>query len=80
VIGVHSLPGQENPQWQVTPNVNDLDDFNVQPNSPALAKALRDAAECADDARLEVGRPRQLPKTQRMLQPASQLWTSLISL
>ena len=33
---------QDSSRWDVTPNVNDLDDFNVQPNSPALAKSLRE--------------------------------------
>ena len=39
------LLAQDNSSWIVTPDVNDLDDFHVQPNSPALAKALGDAAE-----------------------------------
>jgi cephalosporin-C deacetylase-like acetyl esterase len=39
------LRAQDSSAWIVTPNVNDLDDFHVQPNSPALAKALGDAAE-----------------------------------
>jgi len=36
---------QEESPWVVTPNVNALDDFNVTPNSPALAKALTDASQ-----------------------------------
>ena len=39
------LPAQDDSRWDVVPNVNDLDDWNVQPNSPALAKAMGDAAE-----------------------------------
>ncbi len=37
--------GQDDPRWQVVPDVNDLDDWNIQPNSTALAKAMNDAAE-----------------------------------
>jgi cephalosporin-C deacetylase-like acetyl esterase len=44
-LDISVVSGQEDLRWQVTPNVNDLDDFNVEPNSPALAKALGDAAE-----------------------------------
>jgi cephalosporin-C deacetylase-like acetyl esterase len=36
---------QQDPRWVVAPNINDLDDWNVEPNSPALAKAMGDAAE-----------------------------------
>lgn len=36
--------GQEDARWAVVPNINDLDDWNVQPNSPAIAKAMGDAA------------------------------------
>ena len=36
---------QQDARWVVAPNVSDLDDWNVEPNSPALAKALTDAAE-----------------------------------
>ena len=39
------LSAQDDPRWLVTPNVNDLDDFHVQPNSTALSKALSNAAE-----------------------------------
>lgn len=36
---------QKESRWVVTPNVNTLDDFNITPNSPALAKALTDASQ-----------------------------------
>lgn len=36
---------QQDPSWLVVPNVNALDGSNVMPSSPALAKALTDAAE-----------------------------------
>ncbi|HUG81799.1 MAG TPA: acetylxylan esterase [Bryobacterales bacterium] len=40
-----AVDAQDDPRWAVVPNINDLDDWNVQPNSPALAKAMGDAAE-----------------------------------
>ena len=40
-----ALPAQDDSRWAVVPNINDLADWNVQPNSPALAKAMGDAAE-----------------------------------
>jgi cephalosporin-C deacetylase-like acetyl esterase len=40
-----ALLGQEEPRWQVTPDVNALDAYTVTPNSTALAKAISDAAE-----------------------------------
>jgi hypothetical protein len=42
---VSPIAEEEDPRWQVTPNVNDIVDWNVQPNSTALAKAMNDAAE-----------------------------------
>jgi len=57
---LHSIPGisvlitillssvveaEEDPRWLVTPNINDIVDWNIQPNSTALAKAMNDAAE-----------------------------------
>ncbi len=36
---------EEDTRWLVTPNVNDIVDWNIQPNSTALAKAMNDAAE-----------------------------------
>ncbi len=36
---------EQDPSWLVVPNVNALDGSNVMPSSPALAKALTDAAE-----------------------------------
>jgi len=44
IVAPEANAQQESP-WDVAPNVNDLDDFNVTPNSPALSKALTDAAE-----------------------------------
>jgi dienelactone hydrolase len=38
-------PAQQDPRWVVAPDINDLDDWNVEPNSPALEKAMTDAAE-----------------------------------
>jgi cephalosporin-C deacetylase-like acetyl esterase len=40
-----ALPAQDDSRWDVVPNINDLADWSVQPNSPALAKAMGDAAE-----------------------------------
>ncbi len=40
-----AAPAQQDPRWVVAPNINDLDDWNVEPNSPALEKAMTDAAE-----------------------------------
>lgn len=39
------LRAQDDSRWAVVPNINDLADWSVQPNSPALAKAMGDAAE-----------------------------------
>jgi cephalosporin-C deacetylase-like acetyl esterase len=36
---------QQDNRWVVAPNINDLDDWGVEPSSPALAKALSDTAE-----------------------------------
>ena len=44
-VFVSTAPGQQDSRWVVAPDINDLDDWNVQPNSPALAKALSDTAE-----------------------------------
>ena len=38
-------PAQDDSRWDVVANINDLADWNIQPNSPALAKAMGDAAE-----------------------------------
>ena len=40
-----SAHAEEDSRWQVTPNVNDIVDWNIQPDSTALAKAMNDAAE-----------------------------------
>jgi cephalosporin-C deacetylase-like acetyl esterase len=42
---VSPAAAQQDSRWVVAPDINDLDDWNVQPNSPALAKALGDTAE-----------------------------------
>ena len=39
------LRAQVDSLWQVIPDINALDDYNVTPNSPALAKALEDASQ-----------------------------------
>ena len=45
LLSALTLAAQDDARWTVAPNINDLDDWNVQPNSPALAKAMGDAAE-----------------------------------
>jgi hypothetical protein len=42
---VPAVLAQTDSRWVVAPNVNDLDDWNVEPNSPALEKAITDTAE-----------------------------------
>ena len=51
-ISVSAVPARENERWVVAPEVNALDDFNVMPNSTALAKLMTEAAEYAQRWRL----------------------------
>ncbi len=40
-----ALPAADTGRWVVAPWINGLDDYNVTPNSPALAKSLTDASQ-----------------------------------
>ena len=53
-ISVSSVPAREDGRWVVAPEVNALDDFNVMPNSTALARVMTEAAEYAQRWRLPV--------------------------
>ena len=49
---VSSALARDDQRWVVAPEINALDDFNVMPNSTALAKLMTEAAEYAQRWRL----------------------------
>ena len=51
---IEQLINLQDQRWLVAPEVNALDDFNVMPNSTALARLMTEAAEYAQRWRLPV--------------------------